>query len=89
MVLYLLIFALAVISVLLFVIFFKYSNLKTTSIIFIDNHSNLKNDNLRLYAERDEYIKKIEHLSTNLALQEEIQNEALKNSKSVLYDLSN
>ncbi len=71
------------------VLFFKYSNLKTASTIAVEDYIELKNDNIRLYSERDVHIKKIEQLATSLNMQEEIQNEALKNSKSVLYDLSN
>jgi len=77
---------LAVISV---VLFLKYSNLKSTSDIYFENYKKLEDENEKLMREKLEHITRISHLSTSLKIQEESQLDALKNSKAVLYDLSN
>lgn len=70
------------------IIYFKYSNMITIFLIEKENNEKLSKENLWLNDERIDLLKKVESLSTNLKIKEEVNQESLKNSKSVLYDLS-
>lgn len=82
--------SLAIFFLILFLfLFLNYSKLKVIYSIQKDSLLKFEQENSYLNIEKIELLQKIENLSTSLKIQEESKEESLKNSKAVLYDLSN
>jgi DNA recombination protein RmuC len=75
-------------AILSLTLFFRYSNLRTLRNFEAQDIEKLEQENIWLTEERIELLKKVESLTTSLKMKEEVHEESLKNSKSVLYDLS-
>lgn len=81
--------ALVVLFLCCLILYIKYNNLKNIYNIYYEQLGELIAENNKLEQEKLEHLVKIEHLSTSLKIKEEAQEDTLKNSKSIVYDLSN
>ncbi|MDX1924098.1 MAG: DNA recombination protein RmuC [Rickettsiaceae bacterium] len=78
----------SILSASLLLIYIKYSNLKVVYEVNLDNLRLISQENHQLNEGRIELIGKIENLSATLVAKERAQEDMLKSSKSMLYDLS-
>jgi DNA recombination protein RmuC len=75
--------------ILVLIMLFRYQKLKITSDIANQNLDKKTLDCHELVETKEKLIREVERLSATIKLIEETKEESLKNSKSVLYDLSN
>lgn len=83
------IYFLSITIILFILLLLKFFHLRTISQINLNNLNQYREENSKLHEERISLLTQVEHLKTTLKIKEESQEESLKSSKAVLYDLSN